>query len=503
MSTEYPPPDRDDIPISFPVLLEPESAARFALLRSWLEWCDTTHSCNQQNVRSQGASPSRLIYVGHANPEVLRLYVPQKKEGVTYTALSHRWGNDPPREDDPRYCTTDANIDARLTGFRLSELPKTFQDAVRVARELGIEYLWIDSLCIIQWNEKDWKREAGRMEDVFASAYCTIAATSAVDSNAGFLARNTSTEYMRVQDAAGNQVCICTHMDDFEDDVEQAGLNKRAWVMQERVLAKRTIHFSANQTYRECGAGVYCENLTKMRSSPQKNYFLLDPSFPDRLLKSGRRRTVEFIHFLFENYSKRGLSKDTDRCVAVSGLEARIARALPCTNSRYGIFQEHLHRNLLWQASDSNMKRIMYDKDRQVPSWSWMACGGGIKFMEVAIGSVSWVNALAFDAERDSVALIADVGKFRYVNLKPDGDRYTVSNFFGRARGWIQYDVEGGDSGHGDHCVVIGRTAGIRKKHYYILVVVPAREDGEYTRIGAGMVRTGFVKRLRAGVRIV
>jgi hypothetical protein len=235
------------------------------LLRSWLERCDTTHACNQQNDRSQGASPTRLIYVGYANPEVLRLYFPKEDEGVKYTALSHRWGDHPPTKEDPRFCTTDGNLSARLNGFSLSELPKTFRDAVRVTRELGIEYLWIDSLCIIQWNADDWKREAGRMEDVFASACCTIAATSAVDSNAGFLARSRSAEYVRVQDAIGRQVCICTHMDDFEKDVEQARLNKRAWVMQERVLAKRTIHFSANQTYWECGEGVHCENLTKMQ----------------------------------------------------------------------------------------------------------------------------------------------------------------------------------------------------------------------------------------------
>jgi hypothetical protein len=265
LGTECPLSDRDDIPIGFPALPEPESAARFTLLRSWLRWCDTNHDCNRQNVRPQGASSTRLIYVGHADAELLYLYLPQEANGVKYTALSHCWGNNPPSEGDPRYCTTDDNLDARLNGFSLSELPKTFQDIVRVTRELGIEYLWIDSLCIIQWNEKDWQCEAGRMEGVFASAYCTIAATSAVDSNAGFLARNTSTEYVRVQDAAGNQVCICTHMDDFENDVEQAGLNKRAWVMQERVLAKRTIHFSANQTYWECGEGVHCENLTKMK----------------------------------------------------------------------------------------------------------------------------------------------------------------------------------------------------------------------------------------------
>ena len=203
--------------------------------------------------------------MGHADLQVLRLYLPKENEGVKYTALSHRWGEHPPTETDPQFCTTDGNVEARKNGFRMSELPKTFQDAVRVTRELGIEYLWIDSLCIIQWNAEDWKHEADRMEDVFASAYCTIAATSAVDSNAGFLARNRSTEYVRVQDTAGNQVYVCAHMDDFENDVEQAELNKRAWVMQERVLAKRTIHFSANQTYWECGEGVYCENLTIMK----------------------------------------------------------------------------------------------------------------------------------------------------------------------------------------------------------------------------------------------
>jgi hypothetical protein len=126
LSTEYSPFDRDDVLIGFPALPDPESAARFALLRSWLDGCDATHDCNQQNARSQGASPTRLIYVGHADLEVLRLYVPQENEGVKYTALSYRWGNDPLTKDNPRYCTTDGNRLARLDGFSLSKLPKTF-----------------------------------------------------------------------------------------------------------------------------------------------------------------------------------------------------------------------------------------------------------------------------------------------------------------------------------------------------------------------------------------
>ena len=58
----------------------------------------------------------------------------------------------------------------------------------------------------------------------------------------------------------------CADIDDF-DNAGKAQLNSRAWAMQERVLAQRTIHFSANQTYWECGKGDYCENLTRLKTS--------------------------------------------------------------------------------------------------------------------------------------------------------------------------------------------------------------------------------------------
>jgi hypothetical protein len=51
---------------------------------------------------------------------------------------------------------------------------------------------------------------------------------------------------------------------------------------------------------------------------------------------------------------------------------------------------------------------------------------------------------------------------------------------------------------------VIGRAnEDPNKDHYYILVVVPTGEDGEYKRVGVGMVQTGCVEKLRAHVRIV
>ena len=261
-----------DIQISFPVLPEAENPARFALLQAWLHWCDKSksHSCIKHDAESKTALPTRLLCVGNLDdpdydPDVLRLDLATQINGRKYIALSHCWGK-LPVEDKKQFCTTRENIDRRQEGFSISELPKTFQDAIRVTRELRIQYLWIDSLCIIQYGDdnEDWNREFGRMEEVFASAYCTIAATSAVDSKAGFLKRNVSSEYAYVQDASGQRFYICTDIDDFDNDVEKAQLNTRAWVMQERILSRRTIHFSSNQIYFECGQGIYCENLTRL-----------------------------------------------------------------------------------------------------------------------------------------------------------------------------------------------------------------------------------------------
>jgi hypothetical protein len=204
--------------------------------------------------------PTRLIHV--VDSDNLRLISGKEMKAEKYIALSHCWGTLKPGMV-PGYCTTISNISDREKGFKIADLPQTFQDAIVVARELKVHYLWIDSLCIKQGPDGDWKDEAKRMEDVYPSAYCTIAAVSAGDSNAGFLKRDASG--IDVQDGSGRHIYVSTtNTCDFDEEVEQAALNKRAWVMQERLLSCRTIHFGARRMYFECGDGVYCEDMTRL-----------------------------------------------------------------------------------------------------------------------------------------------------------------------------------------------------------------------------------------------
>jgi hypothetical protein len=177
-----------------------------------------------------------------------------------YLALSHRWGAPTQHR---KFCTLTSNIEDYKKGIAIDEMPKTFQDAIAITRSLGVPYLWIDSLCIIQDNE-DWDHESRLMERVFSSAYATIAATCSSGTEDGFMKPRPDRQCVRIG-RENSAYYVCEAIDNFHDDVDQAALNKRGWVLQERALSRRTIHFTERQCYWECGDGVRCETLTRMK----------------------------------------------------------------------------------------------------------------------------------------------------------------------------------------------------------------------------------------------
>lgn len=218
---------------------------------------------------------------------------------------------------------------------------------------------------------------------------------------------------------------------------------------------------------------------------------------------------MEFIHYLFEDYARRGLTKNIDKSIAISGLESRIAGALQCEH-RYGIFQRHFHRNLLWLAIDTKMERIVYDSDIHVPSWSWMAYNGNIRFFKVRFGSVSWIQTLHFD-ECCKWALVTNVGEITGCTKVLGKYNCTLLYGSGRVRGWIRYDTVHCGELDKERCVVVGRKSEIGEndddklgaRDYFILVVKPTTTDAEYERVGFGLVESGCVVKQRSNVRLV
>lgn len=172
--------------LGLPLLPEAASQEQFALLNGLIHHCDEKHECMGPLEYSTvpGTLPTRVIDVGGTAGRI-RLVETSEEPAARghYVALSHCWGR---LDSTQRFCTYAYNIAERKANIAYHELPRNFQDAIRITRALGVRYLWIDSLCIKQGDQEDWAAESAKMEDVFSNAYCTIAASSAASSLTGF-----------------------------------------------------------------------------------------------------------------------------------------------------------------------------------------------------------------------------------------------------------------------------------------------------------------------------
>ncbi|KAK1621937.1 heterokaryon incompatibility protein-domain-containing protein [Colletotrichum phormii] len=482
-----------------PFLPAAGSPAHIAVLSTWMRVCDDTHDCSPTSddtflptrvidVRSEGSESCRLLCAdrGQTNPG-------------KYLALSHRWGAP---DQHRKFCTLKENLGSFKEEIKITELPQTFQDAIKVTRSLGIEYLWIGSLCIVQDDPRDWERESRLMEQVYSSAYATLAASCASGTEDGFL-RSRPDRYCVTLESDRCSYYVCASIDEFGRDVEQGELNKRAWILQERALSRRTIYFSENQTYWECGRGVRCETMTKMRN--RKASFLGDSDFPHSIDTYVRGMKIELYQDLYQKYSGLALSNIGDRPVAIRGLETRLIRTFK-TVGAHGVFDTFFHRCLLWQRASRCLSRIDSGLLRgvYVPSWSWMAYEGEIRYMNVPFNKYAWEadiispfrawpdQSMKERGEREGACEIkAPVWEFQGSNgllLELDNPDRMLSNL---------------------KCVIVARRKDLQgnpQQSHYIIVVEFVEIDGVsevYERAGVAEVRgeqIAFNKGSRSGV---
>lgn len=237
----------------------------FKIVRAWLRECDENHGdCVLQ--RRETILPKRLLDVSmKGRPRIVETdeLDSDLSHQLKYTALSHVWGS------DSILCSNANNIQSHKKGIHMTSLPASFRDAIEVTRQIDVRYLWIDCLCILQavpGDSGDFDEEAEKMRTTYSQAYCVIAACSSEGATHEFLKREHAQGQVKIsgEDDAVD-FYVGPDLDNFERDVLHSKLNQRGWVLQERALARRTIFYTSKQSYFECGDGIRCETLTKLK----------------------------------------------------------------------------------------------------------------------------------------------------------------------------------------------------------------------------------------------
>ncbi|KAI1287169.1 heterokaryon incompatibility protein-domain-containing protein, partial [Xylaria venustula] len=368
------------IPLGMVIPLVPDLSNIGTLVTTWIEECRLKHQeCNSQESAVESRLPTRVLDMEHVRlTGRLRLLHTGSALGK-YIALSHSWGGHQPAK------TVRSNLAARCAGFPLSELPLTFRDAIAVATEIGIQYIWIDSLCIIQDDPEDWKREAATMGDVYLHSYLTIAATRAANSEAGFLGARSFTDTVRLAGVSSGvddrNVYACQRRS-FANDVDDGPLNRRAWVLQERVLSPRTLHFTEHQVYWECWEHHQGEDLEYQYLGVMKKEAFPVQLSPRSLLCNSPARGSELPRgswYLFSEYSSFDLTFQTDKLIAIGGLVQKLESRLQITYTK-GVWKEFLHHSVLWSARTEDLE---YLPSMGAPSWSWASRKGPVNFIQL------------------------------------------------------------------------------------------------------------------------
>ena len=237
--------------------------------------------------------------------------------------LSHRWGT----QSFP--LLTREKLKGMKNGFDAAILPTAFQDAIGVTRAFQIRWLWIDCLCILQDSKDDFQVQAGLMYQVYGNSYYNLSATGAIDNHQSlFVSRAKSDlEPPRVQLRSNNSKhdYRLLHETLFRHSVLGAPVNERGWVVQERLLSPRVLHFARQQLFWECREHTACE--------------LFPDGLPDRLDHNSKRLFDEFLRnsrllknlgplqawtTVVEVYARCGLTNPDDKLIAIAGVAARM-----------------------------------------------------------------------------------------------------------------------------------------------------------------------------------
>ncbi|KAK0219053.1 HET-domain-containing protein [Armillaria fumosa] len=328
------------------------------------------------------ALPTRTIDC--TDPDRPRLVITQgltfrdkRPEFDLYAALSYVWG------ETQQHCTRTDNVDSYTRGIDIHLLPQTIKDAIATTHTFGIQYLWIDSLCILQDSPEDKAQEIAQMRNIFRHSYLTIIAASANRVSEGFLQdRPVSAGYTRLPflcpDGRVGTMFLSPVWEPY--DPSQEAVNKRAWCLEERLLSPRALIYASHTLQYHCQISTV--NLGNAINAPRATERLPNIMFQEDVTmisaeidKSTEKELRSAWEDIVQDYTQRALTKPADRLLACSGLADQFARFW---GDKYlaGLWQRRLHTELLWMKDYQDI--LPRPATYRAPSWSWAAVDGHV-----------------------------------------------------------------------------------------------------------------------------
>jgi hypothetical protein len=294
-----------------------------------------------------------------------------------YAVLSYCWGT----IEEQRFITTSSTLNSRMSRIEYRDVPKSFQHAFQISKALGIQYLWIDALCILQDSPSDWDNESTKMGAIYSNSHVTIAADWSPDTNGGCYHPTADSlskdieEMIKVtnllSDGRESSIYFTKYYKNEMPDVEKSVLNTRAWAFQERLLSRRILHYTDKQIYWECRSQVCAEDLIPRNLGQIYPYpGIITSHLPRRSSRSDQSGVLHlWYHYIIsKRYAARKLTYASDRLPAISAL-ARVFSHFTSSSYLAGLWDYDLRWGLSWHRLGNSQPASRLSNN--CPSWSW------------------------------------------------------------------------------------------------------------------------------------
>lgn len=257
-----------------------------------------------------------------------------------------------------------------------------------IVSTLGFRYIWIDAVCIIQDDTSDWRKEAAAMGSVYAGSLFALSALDGENSLAGIFSerdiRSVPVELCDADNKSSTKTIYIRSTNTLEINnwaIKKGAVSRRAWTLQERLLAPAVLHFGRRHLIWECCTHSITEDGYETPVNPlTKGLAWSRSSFTLPITDTSTQGLQVSWRLLVEEYSRCALTFSSDKVPALQGI-ANMYQDQFGVQYLAGLWADSLLDGLRW-CSANHKSFFTKPAEYRAPSWSWMALDGTLSYYD-------------------------------------------------------------------------------------------------------------------------